>query len=219
LRHESNERTKNACEQLKRCFDQDLSVLRKENAELKRQKERSEEVARKLDEKQSLLVMKERVIQDLSDQLEELREHQKAETNASHRLEAEKRILASDKTIIKSELDQLRSELEEKEKVIQYITSEIETIKEEFSKKLAGQESVLRAECVLKVAEVQTQLREAADALRELEKALDSEYKTNDALKEHVSKLENEKVNISHLCDKRLQKLTAIVTALSDNDL
>ena len=216
---ESGVRTQTALESMQSKFEQDLARITQDLDTFKCRALDTEALSQKIDEKQSLLAIKERFIQDLSDQIEGLRAKLVSESNqgAILRKENEKAIL--EKMGALEDLNQARGDLEEKDKIIGYITEEIDKIKSEFKQQLNQQEASLNVEHAADVSILKGQLKEAVEALTALDTELDSGIRENAILKERLSLLENEKESINNQSERRLQKLTAIVTALSDKDL
>jgi chromosome segregation ATPase len=176
---------------------EELSVLRNQLMDLDNSVDQLKPLQDKLTEKQSLLSLKESVIRDLMEQIETLKF--KHDEGKIEKLEHERQSLIAD-------LQASREALAEKDTVIQYVSSELETIKAELEIKNEK-----------RVNEIQEQLKQAVEAIRILESQLDSQIETNHNLNTQLGKLEIEKENLYTLSRQRMHKLSAVVAALSDD--
>jgi chromosome segregation ATPase len=204
LKREFDEKTERIMNQhlsemegLDKQHSEETSVLRNQLRDLDNSVDQLKPLQDKLTEKQSLLSLKESVIRDLMEQIETLKsKHDEAKIE---KLEHERQSLIAD-------LQASREALAEKDTLIQYLSSELETIKAELEIKNEK-----------RINEIQEQLKQAVEAIRIMESQLDSQIETNHNLNTQLGKLEIEKENLSTLSRQRMHKLSAVVAALSDD--
>jgi hypothetical protein len=169
-----------------------------------------------VEEKQSLLVLKEHIIQDISEQFEVFRSQPVSIDCKEENLMVEIKHLRSEQQEHLAEIASLTNLLNEKEDLIQYTMNEIESIKDGFEKQLAAKSADFEEKARTEVTEYEQKLREAAAALIMFEEKLDYEIRLNEELRSIICKLESEKENISSVSTQRMHTLAAIVTALND---
>lgn len=164
----------------------------------------------RFNDKQSLLQIKEGVIEDLTS-----------------RLEALKRKLEPDDTVVKmrEELSTVKTEVRVKEDVIRdlqhdmkgkdemvaFISREVEEIKLSYDSKLEDARNTLQTQHACEIQELRDQLKEAAHALISMEQQLSKTFAVNAGLEHKLEVLFTE-MNVKQ------RKLSAVMHAIQDDN-
>lgn len=181
--------------------------------ELKRQ-ERERENCSQIE---ATILVKDRVIQDLSEQVVDLRVRLQQFDNEAQTLRRTVGNLAEEKKSLEQHLDIMRATIDEKEKASQFIAGEIENIKVDYGKRFEQLKQTLRDEHTQDVANLKANLQDAAKALVAFEREVHERKRESEECAFAIKSLITEKENVRSLSEQLLKKLTAIGTVLNDN--
>lgn len=181
--------------------------------ELKRQ-ERERENCSQIE---ATILVKDQVIQDLSEQVVDLRVRLQQFDNEAQTLRRTVGNLAEEKKSLEQHLDIMRATIDEKEKASQFIAGEIGNIKVDYGKRFEQLKQTLRDEHTQDVANLKANLQDAAKALVALEREVHERKRESEERAFAIKSLITEKENMRSLSEQRLKKLTAIGTVLNDN--
>ena len=174
--------------------------------DLRSEIERKDQQLEALKNKAESVTLKDTVINDLSDQLNTLK------ASARDHECQEKRL-----SLLESDNRELQELLVEKEEQIQYVTSEIESVKRQFETNLEDVRTQIQKESSDEISQLQENLAFASHALADQEQTIQEYSASIKQLTELVESLYAEKENISSINAQQLQKLSEITSLLQQS--
>ena len=177
----------------------------------------SEKERHTLSKREAAVVVKEQVIQDLSEQLVNMRVRLQQCDNEAQTLRRTVANLTGEKESLQEQLQSLRKTIDEKDITVQYISCEIESIKSDYNKRIETLTQTLQDEHIKAIAALKANLKEAATALMAQEQQLTEKKRESEEFASAIKALMAEKENVRELSEQRLKKLAAIGTMLTDN--
>jgi chromosome segregation ATPase len=164
---------------------------------------------------ESSIVLKDRVINDLSEQLRELRTSS-ASCDRIKELETEVCKAKRDSDHLRYECERISRTLEEKENMLSYVSGEIEGIKRSFEEKLVFQHDQLVSQYQEKIDYMKCQLAEAADTLIRMEKEHAHQRKENAHLQSRIECMQHESDNTKSKQSEKLSQLQSLIETFRD---
>lgn len=164
---------------------------------------------------ESSIVLKDRVIKDLSEQLREVKTSS-ASCDRIKELETEIREAKRDSDQLRYECERISKTLEEKEDMLSYVSSEIEGIKGSFEEKLVAQHDQLVAQYQEKIDYMKCQLTEAAETLIRMEKEHAHQRKENAHLQSRIECMQHESDNSKSKQSEKLSQLQSLIQTFRD---
>ena len=173
------------------------------------------EMCETLDRMRTSLRVKEEVVMDLSSQVRDLKaqlaslEEEKNSECSAHidRVKRELEENRRDTAYLKRQLEEAESTIQQKEQIVQYVSSEMDGIKEGYEAKLSSQENANKCE----MSKMKQKLADAANALLQLDKVAKESEKENECLRLKLDEALRDKSRLEHLNSQKISQIKCIL--------